>query len=72
MAVDIWGIGHCCQDNICVVEQYPPEDGSTHILEIDDSQGVFFALFRIFEEGGMIFFREQFRTAPFLLTTPES
>lgn len=39
MAVDIWGIGHCCQDNICVVEQYPPEDGSTHILEIDDSQG---------------------------------
>lgn len=39
MAVDIWGIGHCCQDNICVVEQYPKEDGSTHILEIDDSQG---------------------------------
>ena len=33
---------------------------------------LFFALFRIFEEGGMIFFREQFRTAPFLLTTPES
>ena len=39
MAVDIWGIGHCCQDNICVVEQYPSEDGSAHILEIDDSQG---------------------------------
>ncbi len=39
MTVDIWGIGHCCQDNICVVEQYPPEDGSTHILDIDDSQG---------------------------------
>ena len=33
------GIGHCCQDSICVVENYPPEDGSTHILSIDDSQG---------------------------------
>ena len=33
------GIGHCCQDSICVVEAYPPEDGSTHILSIDDSQG---------------------------------
>lgn len=36
---DIVGIGHCCQDSICVVEAYPPEDGSTHILSIDDSQG---------------------------------
>lgn len=35
----IVGIGHCCQDTICVVESYPPEDGSTHILSIDDSQG---------------------------------
>lgn len=39
MSVDIWGIGHCCQDNICVVEQYPREDGSTHILAMDDTQG---------------------------------
>lgn len=35
----IVGVGHCCQDSICIVEAYPPEDGSTHILSIDDSQG---------------------------------
>ena len=35
----IVGVGHCCQDFICTVESYPPEDGSTHILSIDDSQG---------------------------------
>ena len=35
----IIGIGHCCQDTLCTVETYPPEDGSTHILSIDDSQG---------------------------------
>lgn len=39
MVVEIWGIGHCCQDFSCIVEQYPKEDGSTHILDIDDSQG---------------------------------
>lgn len=39
MNIDVWGIGHCCQDNICIVEHYPQEDGSTHILNIDDSQG---------------------------------
>ena len=35
----IIGVGHCCQDSICMVEAYPPEDGSTHITAIDDSQG---------------------------------
>ena len=35
----ILGVGHCCQDYICTVEAYPLEDGSTHILSIDDSQG---------------------------------
>lgn len=35
----IIGVGHCCQDSICTVEEYPPEDGSTHITAIDDSQG---------------------------------
>ena len=35
----IIGIGHCCQDSICTVEAYPPEDGSTHIVSIDDTQG---------------------------------
>ena len=35
----IIGVGHCCQDSICTVENYPPEDGSTHILSIDDTQG---------------------------------
>lgn len=39
MVAEIWGIGHCCQDFGCIVEQYPQEDGSTHILDIDDSQG---------------------------------
>ena len=39
MDYSVIGIGHCCQDSICVVEAYPPEDGSTHILSIDDSQG---------------------------------
>ena len=33
----IVGIGHCCQDTICTVENYPPEDSSTHILSMDDS-----------------------------------
>lgn len=33
------GVGHCCQDIVCTVEAYPPEDGSTHITAIDDSQG---------------------------------
>lgn len=35
----IIGVGHCCQDSICTVEEYPAEDGSTHITAIDDSQG---------------------------------
>ncbi len=33
------GVGHCCQDLICTVEAYPPEDGSTHITAMDNSQG---------------------------------
>ena len=33
------GVGHCCQDLICTVEAYPPEDGSTHITAMDGSQG---------------------------------
>ena len=37
--IRIAGIGHCCQDSICIVENYPQEDSSTHILSIDDSQG---------------------------------
>lgn len=36
---EILGIGHCCQDNICIIEDYPKEDSSTHILNIDDTQG---------------------------------
>lgn len=35
----IIGVGHCCQDSICTIEEYPPEDSSTHITAIDDSQG---------------------------------
>ena len=36
---EIIGVGHCCQDYICSIENYPPEDSSTHILDLDDSQG---------------------------------
>lgn len=35
----IIGVGHCCQDCICTVEEYPAEDSSTHITDMDDSQG---------------------------------
>ena len=48
---------------------------STNLGAVQELPGyrlLFFALFLIFEEGDIIFFREQFRTAPFLLTTPES
>ncbi len=37
--VKILGVGHCCQDYICIVENFPKENSSTHILEIDDTQG---------------------------------
>lgn len=36
---DIVGVGHCCQDYLCVVREYPPEDGSTRILEIHTQGG---------------------------------
>jgi sulfofructose kinase len=28
------GVGHICQDHLCIVEDYPPEDGSTRITDI--------------------------------------
>ena len=36
---EIIGVGHCCQDYICSIENYPLEDSSTHILDMDGSQG---------------------------------
>lgn len=30
----IVGVGHNCLDQLCTVEDYPPEDGSTHITSI--------------------------------------
>ena len=36
---EIIGVGHCCQDYICSIENYPQEDSSTHILDMDGSQG---------------------------------
>jgi len=36
---EIVGVGHCCQDYLCVVREYPPEDGSTRILEIRTQGG---------------------------------
>lgn len=31
---DLVGVGHICQDHLCVVDAYPPEDGSTRISQI--------------------------------------
>lgn len=36
--IELVGVGHSCQDLLCVVEDYPPEDGSTHIIG-QDTQG---------------------------------
>lgn len=35
----IVGVGHNCLDHICMVEAYPPEDGSTHITSIQIDGG---------------------------------
>ena len=35
----IVGVGHCCADHICTIEQYPPEDGSTHITAMEEQGG---------------------------------
>ena len=32
---EIIGVGHCCQDYICSIENYPLEDSSTHILDME-------------------------------------
>lgn len=31
---DVVGVGHSCVDKICTIENYPKEDGSTHITNI--------------------------------------
>jgi len=36
---DIVGVGHNCIDRLCTVENYPNEDGSTHITSIDIQGG---------------------------------
>ncbi|MBX3140241.1 MAG: carbohydrate kinase family protein [Trueperaceae bacterium] len=36
---ELVGVGHICQDHLCVVEAYPPEDGSTRITEIEFQGG---------------------------------
>ena len=35
----IAGVGHNCLDRLCTVEDYPPEDGSTHITSISIQGG---------------------------------
>lgn len=35
----IAGVGHNCLDHLCTVEEYPPEDGSTHITSISIQGG---------------------------------
>lgn len=36
---DIVGVGHNCLDYLCIVEDYPPEDGSTHITSMTTQGG---------------------------------
>lgn len=36
---ELVGVGHICQDHLCVIEGYPPEDGSTRITEIEFQGG---------------------------------
>ena len=36
---DVVGVGHSCVDRICQVENYPAEDGSTHITSISIQGG---------------------------------
>lgn len=36
---ELVGVGHICQDHLCVVEDYPPEDGSTRITDIQMQGG---------------------------------
>lgn len=36
---DLVGVGHICQDHLCVIEDYPPEDGSTRITDIQMQGG---------------------------------
>lgn len=31
---DLVGVGHVCQDHLCLIEDYPPEDGSARISEV--------------------------------------
>ena len=39
MKYDIVGVGDVAYDNLCIVENYPEEDGSTHILELHKQGG---------------------------------
>ena len=37
--MDIVGVGYSCIDRLCTVEEYPPEDSSTHITDIEVQGG---------------------------------
>ena len=39
MKAEIVGVGHSCLDFLCTIENYPPEDGSTHILSMTSQGG---------------------------------
>ena len=39
MRYDVVGVGDVAYDNLCIVERYPEEDGSTHILDIQNQGG---------------------------------
>ncbi len=39
MKYDVVGVGDVAYDNLCIVERYPEEDGSSHILEMHNQGG---------------------------------
>ncbi|HQD72424.1 MAG TPA: carbohydrate kinase family protein [Clostridiales bacterium] len=37
--VSLVGVGHCCHDYLCLIDEYPPEDGSTRITSVSTQGG---------------------------------
>ncbi|HKM42934.1 MAG TPA: carbohydrate kinase family protein [Limnochordia bacterium] len=37
--MELVGVGNCCYDYLCTIKEYPPEDGSTKILDIQTQGG---------------------------------
>ena len=35
---DVVAVGHCCIDRLCVLEDFPTENGSKHILDYQETR----------------------------------